>query len=103
FTLVRNFNHRKKEFGLMMATGFSVNEIRRIIFGEQFIILLSGLFIGLISAILATIHSILSGSQIPWINILFTIILILTAGLTALVISLKTIQDKALIATIRKE
>ena len=103
FTLIRNFNHRKKEFGLMMATGFSVNEIRRIIFGEQFIILLSGLFIGLISAMLATIHSILSGSQIPWINILFTIILILTAGLTALVISLKTIQDKALIATIRKE
>ena len=103
FILIKNFNQRKREFGLMMATGFSVNDIRKIIFREQVRILLTGIFIGLISAFLATIPSLISGSEIPWKSITVMIILILLAGLAALTLSLKIITWESLISNIRKE
>ncbi len=103
FILIRNFNQRKREFGLMMATGYSLKDIRGIIFMEQFRILLSGMLIGLISAFLATMPSVISGSEIPWINIVLMFILIVSAGLAALYISLKTIRSESLISNIRKE
>ena len=33
--LIRNFNQRQRDFGLMLAEGFSVRSIRKIIFGEH--------------------------------------------------------------------
>ncbi len=103
FILIRNFNQRKGEFGLMMATGFSINDIRKIIFGEQARILLTGIIIGLISALISTLPSIISGTEIPWINIMVMILLILITGLITLAISIKTITENTLIANIRNE
>lgn len=103
FVLIRNFNQRKRDFGFMMAAGFSVGNIRKIVFAEQSIILISGTLTGLISALIATRPSIMDNSGIPWKTILIMIILIMAAGFTALGVSLRSIRKETLISKIRKE
>jgi ABC-type antimicrobial peptide transport system permease subunit len=103
FILLRNFNQRKHEFGLMMATGFSLRQIREMIFREQSGILLSGVITGLISSVIATIPSAYGGSGVPWISILTMIILVIAAGMTALFISLRAVRSESLTASIRKD
>jgi hypothetical protein len=103
FILLRNFSLRKKEFGLLMAAGFSLKEIKKMILGDQVRILFTGVFIGLVSALVATMPSILSGSGIPWMTILVMICLIVIAGILALALSLRPVSSHALISSIRKE
>jgi uncharacterized protein YacL len=73
------------------------------ILGDQVRILFTGVFIGLVSALVATMPSILSGSGIPWITILIMICLIIIAGILALALSLRPVSSQALISSIRKE
>jgi ABC-type antimicrobial peptide transport system permease subunit len=103
FILIRNFNQRKRDFGLMMAAGYSVKSIRTIVFGEHARILLAGIFTGIISALVATWPSIQNDSEIPWKTIAVMVVLVLITGLTALAVSARTIKSQTLIANIRKE
>jgi putative ABC transport system permease protein len=103
FILIRNFNQRKRDFGLMMATGFSERRIRRIVFGEHARILLAGILTGLISALIATRPSIINSADIPWNTICLMICLVLLTGLTAIALSVKSIGKDSLISRIRKE
>ena len=103
FILIRNFNQRRRDFGLMMAAGFSVNSIRRIVFWEHARILLAGVFTGLVSALFATRPSIMNDSDIPWKTIVVMISLVLITGLSTLAISVKAINKDTLITRIRKE
>ncbi len=101
--LIRNFNQRKRDFGLMLAEGFSLRSIRRIIFVEHARILLAGILSGLISALVATRPSIMNDTDLPWKTIAVMIVLILATGLTALAISAGSIKKDTLITRIRKE
>lgn len=103
FILIRNFNQRKREFGLMMATGFSVKKIRRIIFTDHSKILLAGIITGIVSALIATRPSIAGNASIPWLTIGGMIFLILLTGFAALAISLRSVKKDDLITRIRKE
>jgi len=103
FVLARNFHNRKRDFGLMMAAGFSLGTIRRMVFEEQAIILLAGIFTGLFSALIATRPSIMNNSDIPWTTILIMILLVAVTGFTALAISVSRITRETLISRIRKE
>ena len=103
FILLRNFNQRKREFGIMMATGFSLKEIRRLVFREHSWILIAGVFTGFISALIATMPSILNNSEIPWTTIMIMVGLIIFTGLTALMISLGSVSSASLMAGIRKD
>jgi ABC-type antimicrobial peptide transport system permease subunit len=101
--LLSNFNRRKRDFGLMMAAGFSVSSIRKILFAEQALILLAGTFTGFISAIVATRPSLVQNSDVPWKTILIMVLLIIVAGLMALAVAVRSIRREVLIAQIRKE
>jgi ABC-type antimicrobial peptide transport system permease subunit len=103
FILIKNFNQRKRDFGLMMAAGFSVNRIRKIVFWEHAKILLAGIFTGILSALFATRPSIMNNSDIPWETIAVMICLVMITGLAALAISVKAIKRDSLITRIRKE
>ncbi len=103
FVLLRNFTHRKREFGIMMATGFSLRDIRNMVFREHVRILISGVAIGFISAIISTLPSLKNNPEIPWMTILLMISLIIVTGFTALYVSLESIKSELLIAGIRKE
>jgi len=101
--LIRNFNQRKRDFGLMLAEGFSVKSIRKIVFGEHSLILLAGIFTGIVSALVATRPSIMNNSDLPWKTIAVMILLVLITGLAALAASVKSIKKDTLINRIRKE
>ena len=103
FILLRNYNQRKREFALMIASGYTIRSLRRIILSEQILILFAGIFTGSVSAIIATISSITSGSEIPWIFLLIMILSVFFTGLIALAISVRTITNDSLIASLRKE
>jgi ABC-type antimicrobial peptide transport system permease subunit len=87
----------------MMAAGFSVNRIRKIVFWEHAKILLAGIFTGILSALFATRPSIMNNSDIPWETIAVMICLVMITGLAALAISVKAIKRDSLITRIRKE
>jgi ABC-type antimicrobial peptide transport system permease subunit len=101
--LIRNFNQRKRDFGLMLAEGFSLKSIRKIIFEEHARILLAGIFTGIFSSLVATRPSIMNDSDLPWKTISVMIVLVLITGLTALAASVKSIKKDSLINRIRKE
>jgi putative ABC transport system permease protein len=101
--LIRNFNQRKRDFGLMLAGGFSLRSIQIIIFGEHARILIYGIITGIISALVATRPSIMNGSELPWKILVIMLLLVLITGLTALAASAKSIRKDSLINRIRKE
>jgi putative ABC transport system permease protein len=101
--LIRNFNQRKRDFGLMLAGGFSVKSIRKIVFWEHSRILLYGIFTGIISALVATRPSLLNDSDLPWKSVVVMILLVLVTGFAALAASVKSISKDTLINRIRKD
>jgi putative ABC transport system permease protein len=103
FVLLRNYNQRKKEFALMLATGFSFKRIRRMVVSEQMLILIAGVFSGVISAIVATLPTIKRSQDIPWLFLLLMVFAISLTGLLALFLSVRAISEDSLTASLKKE
>jgi hypothetical protein len=103
FVLLRNYNMRKNEFALMLATGFHVRRIRRMILSEQMIILFAGVTTGMISAFIATSSSLKNRPDIPWIFLILIIFAIIITGLIAMLLSVRTVTKDSLIISLKKE
>jgi putative ABC transport system permease protein len=103
FVLLRNYNQRKQEFALMLATGFHVKNIRRMIFSEQVLILFAGVSAGIVSALVATSPSIKNSPDIPWLFIFLMILAIVITGLFALSLSVRSVTKDSLITSLKKE
>lgn len=103
FVLLRNYNHRKQEFSLMLAVGFSADKIKSIIFSEQLLIMLAGISTGVISALVATLPSISNYSDIPWLLMIEMIAAMMGAGILALYLAIRPITNNSLIGSLKKE
>jgi putative ABC transport system permease protein len=103
FVLIRNYNFRKQEFALLMATGFTDKRIKRMILTEQVLILMAGLLTGIISPVIATLPSIRSGSDMPWLSLTIISVFITLIGLLTLFNSVKSINQSSLITSLRRE
>jgi putative ABC transport system permease protein len=103
FVLLRNYNHRKREFALMVATGFTIRKIRRSIFSEQALILFAGVISGALSAIIATLPSLMSGQDIPWLYLMMMILVIAITGFVAIYLSVRSVSGTELISSLKKE
>lgn len=103
FILILNFNQRKREFALMMATGYNIRRIRGLLLKDQLIMLFWGILTGTFSGLLATLPSLRSGSEIPWSYIPIMIAAVSVAGLSALLLSLRRVRSSSLILLLRKE
>jgi ABC-type antimicrobial peptide transport system permease subunit len=103
FVLMRNFNLRKSEFALMMASGYTQNKIRTLIFRDQVLVLLWGILTGTSSGLIATLPSIKGNYEMPWNIILIMIFAILIVGLLALWLSVRGVNSKKLVIQLRKE
>ena len=103
FILLRNYNQRKREFALMIATGYSIQNLRKMILRTQIQILVTGLLIGTLSAIIATMPSLINGSEIPWKLLSIMIVSVFLTGFVAIIISVRTIRNDSLIESLRKE
>jgi len=103
FVLLRNYNQRKKEFALMLATGFRIKKIRQMILSEQVLILLAGVSSGIVSAFLATSSSVTNSRDIPWLFIIMMVVAILITGFIALFLSVRSITKNSLITNLKAE
>ena len=103
FILLRNFNLRKKELFFLLSTGFTPKRIRRTLFREHFMILSAGIFSGSVPAILATIPSLTSSADIPWLLLLAMIVSIFAAGSLALFLSARSLVRENLVAGLRRD
>jgi len=103
FVLLRNYNQRKLEFSLMLAVGFSLETIKKMIFSEQLMIMLAGISTGLVSGMIATMPSMRNYSDIPFLLMIGMIAAMLAAGISALYLALRPITSNSLIAGLRKE
>lgn len=103
FVLLRNYSQRRREFGLMLATGFSFRKIRKMIFTEQMQILVSGIFTGIFPAIVATLPSLESNHEVSWAYLIIMILLIFLSGIAAIVLSLRSIKEKSLVEILRRD
>lgn len=75
--LLRNMLDRRHETALMQAMGFARNKIFKIVFLENFILLIAGLFIGLLSAFIGILPSLLSKSLEMQASMIFIILAII--------------------------
>jgi ABC-type antimicrobial peptide transport system permease subunit len=103
FVLIRNYNQRKREFALLLATGFKIKKIRRSVFSEQMIILLAGVSSGFLAALVSTEPTIGNNSAIPWLFLSMMILAILITGLLTLLISVRSVTDNSLISSLKTE
>jgi putative ABC transport system permease protein len=103
FVMLKNYNHRKREFAMMLATGFPFTGLRRMILSEQVLILIAGVSSGVISAIVATLPSLKNSPDIPWIYLFFIISAIFITGLFALILSVRAVTYRSLTASLKKD
>lgn len=103
FVLLRTYNQRKKEFALMLATGFSFQQIKKIILKEQVLILLAGVSTGIVSAVIATLPSLLNNQNMEWQILLIMVAAILLVGFTVLILSVRSISGESLVVALKKE
>jgi putative ABC transport system permease protein len=103
FVLLRNYNQRKKEFAVMLAAGFRVKKIRRMILSEQVKILVAGVTAGVFSALLATSSSIKDNQNIPWLFLSIMILAIIITGFIAMFLSVRSLTKDSLVANLKKE
>jgi len=96
FVLLRNYNYRKKEFALLLAVGYNVKRIRKIIMSEQLLILICGVISGVLPAMLATLPSLRNSPDIPWLWLVSMVIAILLTGTSVLLISLRSVTEGSL-------
>lgn len=80
--IARSIMERKSEMGLFQALGYKQNLIYRIIFTEYFILLISGIIIGFITAIISTLPSLLSSNtDVSFTNLLLILLFLLINSL----------------------
>lgn len=103
FVLMRNYHLRKKEFALMLAAGFSFNRIKRIIYTEQLVILLAGVITGIVPAVVATMPSVKSGAEMPWLFISVVAAAIIAAGSFTLFFVTRNIVETPIVSALRRE
>ncbi len=77
----RNVEERRGEIGLLQAVGYQKSAVAALLISEHSALLIAGLAAGVVSALLASIPSLAApGSNLPWITILCSLILISAGG-----------------------
>jgi ABC-type antimicrobial peptide transport system permease subunit len=102
--LLRNVYERKQELALMLSMGYSQKQVFKIVFTENFFLLVTGFLYGLLAALVGILPSLLS----PAFNVQGGFLAILTAGifisgLLWIYFPLRAALKKPLIEALRKE
>ena len=101
--LIRNFEQRRSEFALMMATGFSISKIKYYILADQMIILIWGIITGTLSALFATLPVLQNTGKFSPDKVIMMILLIFFTGAIILLLSFKKVRKGNIISGLRRE
>ena len=101
--LLRNIADRKHELSLLIAIGYRRQQIFRLVYIENFILLASGMLIGIIAAIVGILPSLLSPSYSIQVNFLIILIaFVFISGAIWIYLPLKMALKGSLIEGLRK-
>jgi ABC-type antimicrobial peptide transport system permease subunit len=102
--LLRNKLERKKELALLMAVGISNQQLFKLVFFEHFIVLAIGLGIGILSALVGFLPSLISPAfNFPGIFVFMWVLIIFLSGLISIAITAKVSNNNQLVDTLRNE
>ena len=80
--ILRNVVERRGELALLAALGFGRGAVAWLLVAENAFFLLFGLAAGTLSAVVAVLpHLVASGADLPWLSLMFTLLLVLAVGL----------------------
>ena len=102
--ILRNIRQRKQEFAIYLALGFGKTFILRLIMAEHIFMLLTGLFLGLISALAGIMPSLVSpGYSVPGLFITVVILVVFLNGLLWIWFPAKAAMKNDLLPGLRDE
>jgi len=102
--LIRSISSRKKQYAMMQAYGITKTTIRRIIIIEFMIILGTGILIGLLAAVTASVQGLsASNTDIPYLLLVSVILLFSINGFAWIFISSVFSVKKNFISNLRNE
>jgi ABC-type antimicrobial peptide transport system permease subunit len=102
FMLIRNYDQRRKEFALLMATGYSSSRIRKYILTDQIIVLVWGIMTGTFSALVATFPS-LKNSEMSLDMVYLMVASVFITGTAILLLSVEKVKRTNLVLQLKKE
>jgi putative ABC transport system permease protein len=80
--VLRNVLERRRELALMRAVGFNMNRLRKMIFDEHRILLISGMLCGVLAGLVAVLPVLFTpGHLLPWKSMLVLLAAMLISGL----------------------
>jgi ABC-type antimicrobial peptide transport system permease subunit len=98
-----NFNRRRREFAILIATGYSIKQVRRILLADYSVILAWGIMTGVLPAFVSTLSSLSQRATFPFLQMLILISAIVITGVIVLSVSAGTIESNSLVNELRKE
>lgn len=102
--LYRNILDRKQEIALLMALGYTRKMIKQLLFTEHVLLLIAGIFSGLLSALIFLLPSFLSpGFTFPERFVFFILVLIFINAISWIYFPLKKALNKNIIKALRNE
>jgi putative ABC transport system permease protein len=101
--MIRNIRSRRKEFALLTATGFSSEQIRKMLLTENLSILFAGVITGSVPAIIATWPSFMAGNGLQWSFIAGLLSVMIVTGSVATILSAKALNREKVPEGLRKE
>jgi hypothetical protein len=103
FALTKIYRQRMPEFALLLSAGAMPAQIRKMLAREQAIILAAGTIAGVLSAMVATFHSLSAGSTNTIMSIFAVSVVVWFTGMVIQYFTVKNITAKALVKSLRRE
>ncbi len=102
--LVRSVIERRGELATLRAFGFGRPQLAWMVVAENGFLLLTGVFLGSLSALIAVAPTLFSGgSSLPWLSLISTLLLILAVGMLASVLAVRAALRIPMLPALRAE
>ena len=102
--LMRNILERRSEIALLLSVGFLKKKVFKLIFLENIFLLILGIVIGIFSAIIGILPSIISPSySIPGYFVMILVVIVLLSGMIWIYFPARNATRSNLIKSLRKE
>ncbi len=102
--LLRNVLERRRELALLRAVGYRAADLNRMVLAENVLLLVCGLFTGVVPAVIAIAPALLSrGGTGSGASVVLLLVAVLGAGLAASLAAVIAVQRAPLLAALRSE
>ena len=99
----RNVYENRGELGLLLAVGYRLASVRRLIFTEHLVPLIGGAGIGVVSALVSVLPALISNNGLPIGFLSVTIAAIVFSGAGSIMLAVRRIHTGGLLSALREE